>query len=99
METYYPVLESNDILIDKNKYTVTINGKTQYIAKMLFELLYYLMSHTERVIGREELLINVWQNINVDIRTIDVHIKNLRTLVGKDNIVTIMKVGYIWKNN
>jgi DNA-binding response OmpR family regulator len=57
------------------------------------------MSHTERVIGREELLINVWQNINVDIRTIDVHIKNLRTLVGKDNIVTIMKVGYIWKNN
>lgn len=99
MKTHFPILESNGITIDKNKYTITINGKSQYISKMLFDILYYLMTHTDRVISRDEFLTEIWNNINVEMRTVDVHIKNLRNIVGKENIITVMKVGYIWKNN
>lgn len=99
VEISYPILESNGISIDKNKYTVTVNGKANYIPKMLFDLLYYFMSNTERIISRDELLINVWKNVNVDIRTVDVHITHLRRLIGKHNIVTIIKVGYLWQKD
>jgi len=95
----YPILESNSIIVNKNKYTITINNKEQYTTKLVFDLLYYLMENNQRIITRDELLTNVWKNDFVGERTIDVHIKKLRNVIGNDKIITIKKVGYIWNNN
>jgi two-component system alkaline phosphatase synthesis response regulator PhoP len=99
MTIEYLILESNGIIINKNKYTITVNNKEHYASKLIFDLLYYLMSNDNRIVNRDELLNNVWGNDCIGERTIDVHIRKLRQLIGKDKITTIIKVGYIWKNN
>lgn len=95
----YPIITSNDITINKNKYTITVNGNEQYTTKLIFELLYYLVVNNQRIVSREELLENVWKNDFIGARTIDVHVKKLRNLIGDDKIITVKKVGYIWKSN
>jgi DNA-binding response OmpR family regulator len=95
----HPILESNGVIANKNRYTITVNNKEQRTTKLNFELLHYLMKHEQRIVTRDELLTYVWENDFVGERTIDVHIRNLRALIGKDKIITIKKVGYIWNSN
>jgi two-component system alkaline phosphatase synthesis response regulator PhoP len=99
MITEYPILKSNGITVNKNKYTITVNDKEHYTSKLIFDLLHYLMSNDHRIITRDELLNNVWCNDFIGVRTIDVHVKKLRLIIGNDKIMTIKKVGYIWKSN
>lgn len=95
----HPILESNGITVNKNRYTITIDNKEHHVPKLILELLHYLMSNDNRIISRDELLNNVWGNDFIGERTIDVHIRKLRLIIGNDKITTIIKVGYIWKNN
>ena len=93
------VLESNGIIIDKNKYSIIVNGKEVYLTKILFELLHFLALHPDKIISRDDLLNYVWENEFIGDRTVDVHIKKLRDVIGKEYITTIRNVGYIWKSN
>lgn len=93
------IIESKGIIVDKNKYSIIIEGKEIYLSKLLFEILHFFVSNPNKIVTRDYFLNNVWGNSYVGERTVDVHIKKLRDIVGKDKIETLKKIGYIWKSN
>lgn len=83
------------IVIDREKYTVTKDGKRIDLRKKEFELLALLVEKPGKVFTREAILNTVWGNeIIVGDRTIDVHVNKLREKVGEKFIRTIKGVGY-----
>lgn len=85
----------NDLMIDKESYTVIKKGVTIELSKKEFDLLILLTSRPGKVFTREEIFLKVWgPDIIVGERTIDVHIRNIREKIGQGNIMTIKGVGY-----
>ena len=87
---------SNDtISIDKERFVVIKNGRELVLPRKEFQLLALLYSKPHKVFSREEIYTSVWgSEVIVGDRTIDVHIRKLRTKIGEDHIVTIKGVGY-----
>ena len=85
-----------DITINSNNYTVSFLDKKLLLPKIEFELLRYLHTHSGRVVTRDELLEKVWNNEYIGGRTVDVHIRHLRSKISIVPIRTIKRVGYIW---
>ena len=88
--------EGNDsISIDRERFVVTKNGEELILPRKEFQLLALLYSKPQKVFSREEIYSTVWgSEVVVGDRTIDVHIRKLRTKIGEDHIVTIKGVGY-----
>lgn len=87
-----------NIVIDKSDYVVKIDNKTIKLPLKEFELLYYFAQHKNQVFSREQLIEEIWGlDFEGDNRTVDVHIKRLRSRF-KDNapfeIRTIRNIGY-----
>jgi two-component system alkaline phosphatase synthesis response regulator PhoP len=83
------------LVLDREKYVVTKDGKELSLPKKEFELLALLISKPGKVFTREAILNDVWGNdIIVGDRTIDVHIRKLREKIGEDLIRTVKGVGY-----
>ena len=94
-------IKIGSLFIDRNKYLVNIDGSAKIFPRKEFELLYYLASNPEKVLGRETLLKDVWGlDVYVGDRTIDVHIRKIREKLGKhaDLIETVKGVGYKFKS-
>lgn len=84
-----------DLVIDREKFTVTYKGVEIILAKKEFELLQLLASKPGRVFLRNEILNQVWgTEVIVGDRTIDVHIRKIRQKLGVDLITTVKGVGY-----
>ena len=89
------VIQIGNVIIDPEKYMVSINGGPVVLAKKEFELLYMLASSPGRVFLRNEILNQVWgSDVIVGDRTIDVHIRKIRQKLGLDCITTVKGVGY-----
>ncbi len=83
------------ITIDRERYTVIINGASIHFPKKEFELLDLLASKPNYVFSRDTILETVWgSDIVVGDRTIDVHIRKLREKIGNDAIKTVKGIGY-----
>ena len=91
-------VEFASISVDFDNYTVMKNGEKVRMSPKEIELLYYLASNLGRAITRSELLRAVWgEDYFGDGRTLDVHIKRIRSHLGTANpwkITTICSVGY-----
>lgn len=88
-------LQLGDLIIDREKFTVTYKGLEIILAKKEFELLQLLASKPGRVFLRNEILNQVWgTEVIVGDRTIDVHIRKIRQKLGVDLITTVKGVGY-----
>jgi two-component system, OmpR family, alkaline phosphatase synthesis response regulator PhoP len=88
-------LKLGNLTIDPDKFMVTIDGKDVILAKKEFELLYLLASKPGRVFLRNEILSDVWgTEVIVGDRTIDVHIRKIRSKLGIDCVTTVKGVGY-----
>ena len=86
---------SDNITIDKERFVVIKNGRELILPRKEFQLLALLYSKPQKVFSREEIYATVWgSEVIVGDRTIDVHIRKLRTKIGEDHIVTIKGVGY-----
>jgi two-component system alkaline phosphatase synthesis response regulator PhoP len=86
---------SGGLRIDKEKYTVTLEGEPVLLRKKEFELLSLLASKPGKVFGRDEILNRVWgEQVVVGDRTVDVHVNKLREKLGEKFIRTIKGVGY-----
>ncbi|MDD3724060.1 MAG: response regulator transcription factor [Bacteroidales bacterium] len=84
-----------DLIIDKDRYVVSIGGKEITLSKKEFELLYFLASKPNKVFTRDEIYSAVWDDgVIVGERTIDVHIRKLREKLKIENIKTYKGVGY-----
>ncbi|MFK7846446.1 MAG: response regulator [Rhodothermales bacterium] len=94
------VLKAGGIVLDKDKYRVLVEGKEVRLTPTEFELLATMMGHPGRVYSRAQLLEKL-HNIAVEgvERTVDVHIRNLRTKIEPDSanptyIETVFGAGY-----
>jgi two-component system alkaline phosphatase synthesis response regulator PhoP len=88
-------LTIGNVIIDPVRFVVELNGEEKLLAKKEFELLYLLASKPGRVYLRNEILSHVWGNdVIVGDRTIDVHIRKIRSKLGIDCIKTVKGVGY-----
>ena len=90
----------DNITIDKERYTVAINGNEIYLPRKEFELLAFLMRYKGQVFSREQLMETVWgYTFDGSKRTVDVHIRWLRQKI-EDNpetpkiLVTVIGFGY-----
>ncbi len=91
------LLEAGGIVIDKAAHSVTIDGKPVELSYKEFELLAYFLENKGIALSREKILNNVWNyDYFGDARTIDTHVKKLRSKMGKkgDLIRTIWGMGY-----
>lgn len=89
------VINVADLIINKEKITVTKNEEVIELAKKEFELLNLLVSKPGKVFSREEIFNKVWgTDVIVGNRTIDVHIRKLREKIGVSYIKTIKGIGY-----
>lgn len=91
------VLEASGIVLDKNAHQVTVDGNTVELSYKEFELLAYFMENRGIALSREKILNNVWNyDYFGDARTIDTHVKKLRSKMGEkgDLIKTIWGMGY-----
>ena len=91
------VLDVGGIRIDKSAHQVTIDGKEIELSYKEFELLAYFVENQGIALSREKILNNVWNyDYFGDARTIDTHVKKLRSKLGDkgDMIKTIWGMGY-----
>ncbi|MCC2682056.1 MAG: two component transcriptional regulator, winged helix family [Nitrosospira multiformis] len=93
------VVEIGGLRLDSATHRVTANEIEVVLGPTEFRLLHYLMTHSERVHSRSQLLDQVWgDHVFVEDRTVDVHIRRLRKAlenVDKDGLVqTVRGSGY-----
>ena len=90
-------MDVGGICIDKAAHQVTIDGREIELSYKEFELLSYFVENQGIALSREKILNNVWNyDYFGDARTIDTHVKKLRSKMGKkgDYIKTIWGMGY-----
>ena len=90
-------LSAGGIVLDKTAHTVTIDGKPVDLSFKEFELLSYFLENPNVALSREKILNHVWNyDYFGDARTIDTHVKKLRSKMGKkgDTIKTVWGMGY-----
>jgi len=90
-------LKAGGIEIDKAAHSVTIDGKAVDLSYKEFELLAYFLENKGIALSREKILNNVWNyDYFGDARTIDTHVKKLRSKMGDKGelIKTIWGMGY-----
>jgi len=91
------LIEAGDIQIDKAAHKVTIDNKDIDLSYKEFELLAYFLENQGLALSREKILNSVWNyDYFGDARTIDTHVKKLRSKMGDkgDYIKTIWGMGY-----
>lgn len=91
------ILDIAGITVNKVAHTVTIDGKEIELSFKEFELLTYFMENRGIALSREKILNNVWNyDYYGDARTIDTHVKKLRSKMGDKGkyISTIWGMGY-----
>ena len=91
------VIRAGGIEVNKAAHEVTIDGKSIELSYKEFELLTYFMENQVIALSREKILNSVWNyDYFGDARTIDTHVKKLRSKLGAkgDYIKTIWGMGY-----
>ncbi len=94
------ILKIRDLVIDKERYTVYVSGKEVRLSAIEFKILLFLAENAGRIIPRERILEKVWgENVFVEPRTVDVHIRRIRSRIENDPekpeyIKTMRGVGY-----
>ena len=91
------IITAGEITLNKSAHEVTVEGKPVELSFKEFELLNYFMDNQGLALSREKILNSVWNyDYFGDARTIDTHVKKLRSKLGKegDYIKTIWGMGY-----
>ncbi len=91
------ILEYGGIVLNKVAHTVTVDGRDVELSYKEFELLTYFFENKGVALSREKILNNVWNyDYFGDARTIDTHVKKLRSKLGDrgEMIKTIWGMGY-----
>jgi two-component system, OmpR family, phosphate regulon response regulator PhoB len=94
-------IELGGIRIELDTKQITIDGKSVKLRPLEFRLLYFLLSHPNRIFSREQLLDRVWkEKLDIHDRSVDVSIRRLRKVLGenhKELIETVHGSGYRFK--
>ena len=87
------------LVVDEDKHQVMVEGKRVDLTVKEFDLLCGLMKVNGRVLNRDQIMETVWgytNAIEIESRTVDVHIRRLREKLGSEQkrVVTVKGVGY-----
>ena len=96
------LVEYEDLKIDNNKHKVYLSDEKISLTSKEFKLLKHLLLKADKVQSRDNLLEKVWgYNNDVTTRTVDTHVKRLRSKIGKygDRIETIRGEGYLFNKS
>ncbi|HSY50733.1 MAG TPA: response regulator transcription factor [Thermoanaerobaculia bacterium] len=87
--------DDGELRIDEKAFRVYHLGQEVKLAKKEMELLLLLVRNRGTVISRDRILGEVWQmSDDVETRTVDAHIRNLRKKIGTERITTVVGFGY-----
>ncbi len=99
------VLEIGDVCLDAGRHDVSVRGELVQLPLKEFELLELFMVNAGRVLSREVLIDRIWgPNYFGDTKTLDVHVKRLRTKIEDEpslptRLVTVRGVGYRYEKH
>ena len=91
------ILEAAGIRVDKDAHEASVDGQPVDLSNKEFELLTYFMENQGMALSREKILNSVWNyDYFGDARTIDTHVKKLRSKMGDkgEYIKTVWGMGY-----
>lgn len=93
------ILKTGDLTIDFSKIQASVKNKPLELTAKEFELLTALLKAKGRVLSRDYLLDSIWgfdHALEIQTRTVDVHIRTLRKKLGKEakRIITVKNYGY-----
>ena len=93
-----------ELLVDLERYEVSVKGKPVALSPKEFEFLKCLLQAQGRALTRDQLLEKVWgydRSMEIDTRTIDQHVKRLREKLGAESarLVTVKNIGYRLKTD
>ena len=87
--------DDGDLRIDSSTFRVYVGGSEVRLARKEFQLLSMLVRNRPAVVSRDRILSEIWQVADdVETRTVDAHIRNLRKKIGKERIRTVIGYGY-----
>jgi len=90
-----PVYDDGELRIDAKALRIYRHGQEVKLAKKELELLLLLVRNRSSVVSRERILGEVWQmSDEIETRTVDAHIRNLRKKIGNHCISTVVGFGY-----
>tara|TARA_Y100001970_G_scaffold222598_1_gene273822 strand:- start:1291 stop:1989 length:699 start_codon:yes stop_codon:yes gene_type:complete len=91
----YPngILKINDLVIDYNKYRVSLNSDSLDLTRNETKILFLLSRSPGKYFTRTEILDKIWNDIIVSDRTIDTHIVNLRNKLNEYSVLIETKRG------
>jgi DNA-binding response OmpR family regulator len=96
-----PLCEKEGLQIDLQTMSVLHHGEQLYLTPTEFQLLSALVRSAGRVLTRQLLLQNIWDDsgLYIDDNTLSVHISRLREKIGSSRIQTVRGVGYRWADD
>ena len=93
--------QPSGVRLDADTYEVTVAGASVSLSWMEFQLLRFFAQNPGKVFRREEILLNVWGTDYLGgVRTVDVHVRRLRSKLGANGergLRTVRNVGYGWE--
>ena len=96
------IIEAGDLVINKETYTVTRKGEPIKLSATEFKLLVFLAERMGKIFNRDQILDAIWRDeAFVEPRTVDVHIRRLRSQIEEDPaqpryIKTMRGIGYFF---
>ena len=91
------ILELGNLKVDVSKHSVFVKDRQVFLTVKEFDLLTLLLQNHGKVMTREQILDSVWKiDVDIESRTVDVHIKTLRQKLedAGELIETVRGVGY-----
>jgi two-component system, OmpR family, phosphate regulon response regulator PhoB len=88
-----------DLVLDTDQHRLSIGNQQLEVSPTEFRLMYFFMTHPDKVYSRSQLLDQVWgRSVYIEERTIDVHIRRLRKILAEHNreelVQTVRGFGY-----
>jgi DNA-binding response OmpR family regulator len=85
-------------LVPSRREVIMDDGRIIRPTRLQFNLIYYLVQRKGEIATRDEILKNVWGDVLVNERTIDVHVRWIRQQFGFGCIETMNASGYMWND-
>lgn len=89
-----------NLQINYDSYEVLVNGENIPMTKIEFDLLEYLLKYINKVMSRDDILLNIWNfDYDGDTRIVDVHVSKLRNKLKDAEVIieSVRGVGYVAK--
>ena len=99
---YDGIIKIRDLIVNQNNHSVLKGIEPIYLSPLEFKILLYLIHNPNKIISQEEIYNNIWEEDSFgDVRTVKVHVSNLRKKLEIDSnnpeyIKTVKRKGYVF---